>query len=515
MGIFGGEKCTQFRHKKVNIQKNCITKQSNIGNSRISIRFRESEGSDITALNTDMDVIKSNPPLTETANQELCWSPYGDNDNIPSENMNSAHSRNYPSIDLDEQSLQTDEQQQSSDDTSSLSSKLSFNTNHAPNNWQVIWTRCVLHMHKPLRYVLVESSVFAAKHPTSTIAAIATLAITLAIVGLLTNFQIENRDYKMWTPRGSLPDQHAQWIDSIFPMGNDPRQYYLNTLLHASGNNVVSYEGMQLQFAVMERIRSVPDYAEFCHEYGTPVCGESDDPSLNIACQWYGIPNGTNNRDCEVLGVTSFWFSNYTVFRNMVFTDADVQRTLSINLFPGRLSEFDISNIVGYPEFDGDKMLTRGKSFLTYIVLNRTDFDRAEALERSVTEELKQLQKEINTNSSNPFRLEVLATRSFEDEFVRGVYKDLVLLPLVGFFMTAFTCLVFYKHGDPLNSRVLLGMGATITVMVSIMTGYGLLFIVGVPFTSLAQVSVIFVYNDNCFLTAFSQDCPFARLAYS
>jgi Niemann-Pick C1 protein len=199
----------------------------------------------------------------------------------------------------------------------------------------------------------------------------------------------------------------------------------------------------------------------------------------------------------------------------MVFTDADVQKTLSINLFPGRLSEFDISNIVGYPEFDGDKMLTRGKSFLTYIVLNRTDFDRAEALERSVTEELKQLQKEINTNSSNPFRLEVLATRSFEDEFVRGVYKDLVLLPLVGFFMTAFTCLVFYKHGDPLNSRVLLGMGATITVMVSIMTGYGLLFIVGVPFTSLAQVSVIFVYNDNCFLTAFSQDCPFARLAYS
>jgi Niemann-Pick C1 protein len=91
----------------------------------------------------------------------------------------------------------------------------------------------------------------------------------------------------------------------------------------------------------------------------------------------------------------------------------------------------------------------------------------------------------------------MLATRSFEDEFVRGVYKDLVLLPLVGFFMKVFTCFVFSKHGDPLNSRVLLGMGANITVTISIMTGYGLLFIIGVPFTSLSQVRANFVHENK------------------
>jgi Niemann-Pick C1 protein len=358
-------------------------------------------------------------------------------------------------------------------------------------NCPTMWTRWILQIQKPIRFVLVETSVFAAQHPVSIVFGIAILATVLVITGFLTNFHIENREDQLWTPQGSLPDQHSRWIKSVFPLGSDPRQYYLMMLLHAQGNNVVSYEGMQLQFNILERIRSVPDYAEFCLKYGTPVCGEEEEPSLNLACQWYGIPTEDSNRDCDIIGVTRFWFSNYTVFKNMVNSDADIQKTLSINVFPGKLANFDISNIVGYPEFDSNETMTFGKSFLTYIEFNRTDFDRSEALERSVTDELRKLQTEIHANSSNSFRLEIMATRSFEDEFVRGVYKDFVLLPVVGFFMTAFTCLVFYKHGDPLNSRVLLGMGATITVLVSIMTGYGLLFIIGVPFTSLSQVSSI------------------------
>jgi Niemann-Pick C1 protein len=460
---------------------------------------------------------KSNPEVDVFhENYREQWHNISGNDiHLPAKSHDNCHLGNvtdsdgprlYYCIDLDEQSLKnTDDdspspifensttistEDQLSDETSSLPSKQSYEM----RNCQVIWMECIMQIHKPLRFALAEMSVFAAKHPSVTAALICTLAIILAVVGLLTNFRIEIRANKLWTPQASLPDQHGQWIESVFPNGCDPRQYFLTTLLHADGGNVVSYEGVKQQFAVIERIQSVSGYAEFCREYGKPVCGE-DEPALDFACRWYGIPNEPDNRDCQILGVTSLWFQNYTLFQSLISSDDSVQSTLSIKSLPGRLADFDISNIVGYPQFDENNTLSEGKSFLTSIELPRTDFRRSEALERSVTEALKKLQVEINTNSSHPFRLEILATRSFEDEIAQGVSKDMVLLPVVGLFLTAFTCLVFYKHGDWLRSRVLLGIGATLTVVISIMTGYGLLFILGVPFTSLSQVSVDYKGN--------------------
>jgi Niemann-Pick C1 protein len=474
---------------------------------------------------------KSNPEAARENNQEqwhsksrdgVAYLPTKSDDNRHLESSNSSnYPRLYYCIDVDEQSLkQSDDdstdpkfensttistEDQQSDDASSQPSKHSYEK----SNCQATSTQCIMRIHKPLRFALVETSAFAAKHPIVTISAISALAIVLGVVGLLTNFRVEHRANKLWTPQGSLPDQHGQWIDSVFPTGFDPRQYFLTTLLHADGGNVVSFEAMRQQFAVIERIRSVVGYTEFCREYGKPICGE-DEPALDFACRWYGIPNDSDNRDCQIFGVTSFWFQNYTLYHSMVFSDTDIQRTLSIKSLPGRLADFDISNIVGYPQFDNNGTLTGGKSFLTGIELPRTDFRRSELLERSVTEALKKLQVEINSNSSNPFRLEILATRSFEDEIARGVSKDMMLLPVVGLFLTAFTCLVFYKHGDWLHSRVLLGIGATGTVVISIMTGYGLLFVLGVPFTSLAQVSSDCegILNTLGFLSAFSSILP-------
>jgi Niemann-Pick C1 protein len=355
------------------------------------------------------------------------------------------------------------------------------------------WTKCILFLHRPIRKAIVETSVFSAKHPKSCVFGIVTLAFALVTIGFLTNYTVEKREDKLWTPQGSKPDLHYQWIEKTFPAGSDPREYFLATLLHADGDNVASIEGMQRQFQVLERIRSVQGYKDYCQQYGQPVCGYND-KGLEFACKWYNIPNDPQNKDCEVLGATSFWLQNYTLFETLEKSDRDVLRTFSIATLPGKYSEFDISNVVGYPEYDVNETMTSGKAFLTYYILprnetNATEYAKAEALERLVTEELKLLQEEWDQNQTNPYRIEMFATRSFEDEFVRGVNEDMVLLPLVAFVMMAFTSLVFYKHRDPLHSRALLGIGATATVVVSIMTGYGIMFICGIPFTSLSQVS--------------------------
>jgi uncharacterized BrkB/YihY/UPF0761 family membrane protein len=52
------------------------------------------------------------------------------------------------------------------------------------------------------------------------------------------------------------------------------------------------------------------------------------------------------------------------------------------------------------------------------------------------------------------------------------------LVPIVFVIMGIFTSLVFWKK-DKVQSRSLLGFGAVMTVLLSIMSGYGLQFLIG------------------------------------
>ena len=67
--------------------------------------------------------------------------------------------------------------------------------------------------------------------------------------------------------------------------------------------------------------------------------------------------------------------------------------------------------------------------------------------------------------TNNKYAVTVIATRSFEDEFMRGVIRDLPLLSFVFVVMCSFTCLVFSRPCDSLNSRCLLGFGSVVCVL--------------------------------------------------
>jgi hypothetical protein len=64
------------------------------------------------------------------------------------------------------------------------------------------------------------------------------------------------------------------------------------------------------------------------------------------------------------------------------------------------------------------------------------------------------------------------------DRFERALVNDIPLVPIVFIVMAIFTSLIFWKK-DKVQSRSLLGFCAVVTVLLSIMSGYGLLFLIG------------------------------------
>ena len=97
------------------------------------------------------------------------------------------------------------------------------------------------------------------------------------------------------------------------------------------------------------------------------------------------------------------------------------------------------------------------------------------------------LQKAWDEDPNNSFRLDFFTTISFDREFSRAIVKDIPLMPLVFGIMSVLCCL-FFADRDIVKSRSLLGFGALTTILLGMMFGYGLMFLIGVPFTTLTQI---------------------------
>jgi hypothetical protein len=160
----------------------------------------------------------------------------------------------------------------------------------------------------------------------------------------------------------------------------------------------------------------------------------------------------------------------------------------------------DHEAILGNPEFGDDNLLSNTQLYVTYLDLPFTD--KGADVEEIAVDRILSLQEAWDAEDGNKFHLELFAARSFSDEFERAIIADIPLVPgkfsrtphlfssmmpsvahslcFPGVFivMSIFTCLVFFKC-DKVRSRTLLGFGAVVCVLISIMTGYGLLFLIG------------------------------------
>lgn len=345
-----------------------------------------------------------------------------------------------------------------------------------PTGLSAKWTRFINKIERKITALLRVITRHAATNPKSYVAGVILISVGFLVIGLFTNFSVDVNDDTLWTPAGSKPVVHMQWIEDNMPP--TPRNFLL--MVHTEGKtNAVTLEGATRIFEALDVVRGTPKYAE--------VCRASTHTEI-----------GSNVSTCDIAGITSFWNDTTSVFESSVNSDDDLLEALSASRYPdGR--PVDLEGIVGYPELDQDGMLVSGQSFVVVIRLPATT--EAEDFESNAIDRILDLQDAWDAEEI-AYHVEFITERSFDDEFGRAIVNDIPLVPLVFTVMSIFTCLIFAKW-DKVQSRALLGFGAVMTVLFAIMCGYGLLFTIGVPFTSMTQILPFIMFGiglDDAFI---------------
>jgi len=90
-------------------------------------------------------------------------------------------------------------------------------------------------------------------------------------------------------------------------------------------------------------------------------------------------------------------------------------------------------------------------------------------------------------DGGNDFRYEDTKSNGIKNGLMNSIVHDLPLIGAVFLVMITFNGIIFFKF-DRIQSRSLLGLGGVATIVLSLMSGFGVLFMVGIPFTPMTMV---------------------------
>lgn len=300
---------------------------------------------------------------------------------------------------------------------------------------------------------------------------VVTISLVLIATGIFTNFSVDVNEDTLWTPRNTRPLSHGEWINEESGFPSQPRNFL--ALVHRNGNNVLGIEGTQRAFDTIDAVREIDNYDSLCQL--------SDHVDFN------------GDETCPLYAVTNFWNDTESFFNDAIITDEEAIRAISAQFYPNG-APVDIEQILGNPVRGEDGILISAESLVFVILL--PDTEDAEDLETKALDNIFNLQDAWSADDNTDFVLQVFADRSFSDEFTRAIVSDIPLVPVVFVIMSIFTCVVFWRK-DWVYSRTLLGLGAVVTVFLAIMSGYGILFIIGVPFTSMTQILPFIMFGES------------------
>ena len=341
------------------------------------------------------------------------------------------------------------------------------------------WTRFtenVIHTQIP-RGVNAISRI-AVRRPIICIILLVLLSFGLAAAGYFTKFALAVDDLEVFTPFGVRPLSHAEWTNEWFNAagrtaasnevsnevsGNTQRDSVVKRrifcMVHADGDDIVSRKNARYVWDLLKTVTETPGY--------NYVCTKSD----------YINPE-TGLNDCEISSVTRFWQNNETLFEQQVTSEAEFREAISAENYPDRVP-VDTDTIIGNAERGADGIITEAQSFFVIFYLPQFEgqtYD-TESVELDVPDRILALQDEWNAEE-NGLAIEFFTERSYETELQRAIYKDIPLVPLVFLIMTIFTCSVFARC-DRVHSRILLGVLAVVTIVMSLLSSYGLMFCFG------------------------------------
>jgi Patched family len=345
-------------------------------------------------------------------------------------------------------------------------------------SWSQQWTNLIRLTHIPVLWLLHAASRTSCRHPRKTVGAISFVSIGILLFAVyMPQFGI---------PLDSLSDQFFSSRQSPLTTqsrylwggrgGFTGRYRYFSLLLHGgkdeNGNyrNILNSDFIEKSFTIIETMQSLPGYDKVCTQkkvtYVSPLTGQ---------------------QDCEVYAVTRHWNHNVTAFRQ---TDpANVPAVISKSFFPdgqpasktylyGRYGEDNTTQIMDHLE-----------------MANIIFFLPSGGVARSwETAGLKAALGLRDQWQNDDIVLEVSAESSLSNEFERTIADDLPLVAVIFVMMSTFTAVAFCRCGDPVQSRALLGIGAVVTVLLSICAGFGIMFLTRVPFSNLTQMLPFIIF---------------------
>ena len=256
----------------------------------------------------------------------------------------------------------------------------------------------------------------AARNPKRTILAVTCLSLMLLVVGLFTNFTLDVDEDKLWTPANSKPVKHSDWIEESkpgFPV--ESRDFIL--FFHANGANVLGQSQLNHVFEALDTVRGVRGYDRICAKstYINPTTGETT---------------------CEIDGVVNFWNLTTAIFEDQIGSDQEAIEAMSALTFPDG-SPVSENGVFGKPERSSDGTLVSAQSYSITFALPGTDEEEVEDFEEDALDAIHDLSDALEAIQGNNLRLEVLAERSFGDEYVRCFISKLQVIKHVIWFSDA------------------------------------------------------------------------------
>jgi Niemann-Pick C1 protein len=362
------------------------------------------------------------------------------------------------------------------------------------------WTRTVRSFQRPIRKTMASVAVWSASHPLFVVVLSLSLSICLMVTGYFTNFVMIEDEVQLWGMQGSMLLKDREWVKNVFvPASREDDANYVTILVHKNGDNVITKDGMRTVLNILDRVRNNNDtgYQDFCGKYGSNLCT----PRRSLTCILSGISIEPPTITCPIYGLTTAWLHNTTIFETMVESDDDVRLFFKSSYVALNSDDkpwtLDLESFVSFPEFHADTLVA-AKSLTTHIRLPREYSNRANErdvisqeatmLEKNIIKTLQQLHLEWEGDFAFEFH------SSLYDEFHRDIFREILLLPVLFIVLVLLTALLSCKHSDRGFSQIFLGIGSVICVASSVLSGYGIMFVIGVPFTYLALASVFVVF---------------------
>lgn len=337
-----------------------------------------------------------------------------------------------------------------------------------------IWTQATLTLHHFLGQAVTTFSLHAVRNPKTYLGVITFLSMALAATGLFTNFVLELDLDAVFTPIGSRPQEHHQWImKEGFP--NETR--VVQMIFHANGANVLHTQQARRVFEAIETFRSTPGYYDLCNQGN-----------------YY---NFENERTCRIMSVSGYW-ANHSV----ALFDEQVGNDNNNELFRFLISQKEFADtspvlhdlIVGnYVRNNETRQLESAQSYM--VQLEMPNKDDTNKFEREMLQRMADLRNDwIGEDKGKEYgdptllTVDIMTVYAYQLELLRTIIGDMYLVPICLLLMVGFTCMLFAKFDDKVQSRAMLGLGSVMTISCSMMTGNGLMFLFGVPYSAVHQM---------------------------